>query len=111
VGRFIYGFDDGLASARLIKLLPSRSPYATLTRIPLRLWGIMKAELRTILLYLKRRSGSPRHSAEYNRQRFPHLEVSALQEKAEQLRRITGSPHPVEVRRRHEDIFEVRAKA
>jgi hypothetical protein len=110
VGRFIHGFDNGLASARLIKLLPSRSPYESLTRIPLRLWGIMKAELRTILWYLKQRSGSPRHSVEYNRQRFPHLEVSALQEKAEQLQKLTGSPHPVEVRRLHEDIFEVRAK-
>ena len=108
VGRFIYGFDDGLASARLLTLLPSRSPYASLSRLPLRLSGIIKAELRTINWYLKQRSGSPRHSVEYNRQRFPRLEVSALQEKAEQLRRITGAPHPVEVRRRHEDIFEVR---
>jgi surface carbohydrate biosynthesis protein len=102
VGRFIHRFDNGLASARLIKLLPERSPYASLARIPLRLWGMIKAELRTFSWYRKQRSGSPRHSVEYNRQRFPYLE---------QLRRITGSPHPVEVRRLHEDIFEVRAKA
>jgi surface carbohydrate biosynthesis protein len=110
VGRFIHGFDDGLASARLLKLLPSRSPYASLARLPLRLSGIIWAELRAIDRHRKQRAGSPRHSVEYERQRFPRLEVSALQEQAERLRRIAGAPHPVEVRRRHEDIFEVRAR-
>ncbi|MGB4781534.1 surface carbohydrate biosynthesis protein [Candidatus Methylomirabilis sp.] len=110
VGRFIHGFDNGLASARLIKLLPSHSPYASFARIPLRLSGIIKAELRTINRRRKQRSGSPRHSVEYNRQRFPRLEVSALQEHAERLRKISGAPRPVEVRYRHEDIFEVRAR-
>ena len=107
VGRFIHGFDDGLASARLLKLLPSRSPYASLSRLPLRLSGVIWAELRAIDRHRKQRAGSPRHSVEYERQRFPRLEVSALQEQAERLRRIAGAPHPVEVRRRHEDIFEV----
>ena len=111
VGRFIHGFDDGLASARLIKLLPRQSPYASLARLPLRLCGVVLAEVPTIVRHCKRLSGSPRYSVDYERQRFPRLEVSALQEQAEQLRRITGAPHPVEVRRLHEDIFEVRARA
>jgi hypothetical protein len=108
VGRYIYGFDDGLASARLVKLLPRRSPYTGLIRLPLRLSGVVKAERRALKRRRKQRSGSPRHSVDYERQRFPRLEVSALQERAEQLRRITGALRPVEVRRRHEDIFEVR---
>src|SRR5574337_1024137 len=110
ISHYIHGFDNGLASARLIKLLPSRSPYESLTRFPLRLLGIIKAEARNIERHWKRLSGSPRHSVEYHRQRFPRLEISALQEHAERLRQIAGAQHPVEVRRRHEDVFEIRAR-
>lgn len=108
VGRAIYGFDGELASARLLKLLPHRSPYASLAHLSSRLSGMVSAERRATKKRKKMRAGDPRYSADYRRQRFPHIEVSALQEQAERLRRITGVSRPVEVKRRHEDIFEVR---
>lgn len=106
--RVIYGFDGELASARLLKLLPSRSPYASVSHIPSRLSGIVSAERRARKKQKQLRAGDPRYSTDYMRQRFPHLEVSALQEQAERLRRITGVSRSIEVRRRYEDIFEVR---
>jgi surface carbohydrate biosynthesis protein len=108
VSRFIHGLDDGLAAARLLKLLPRHSPYASLAHLPLRLSGVIRAEWRAIKRRRKQRAGSLRHSVDYERKRFPHLEVSVLQERAEQLRRVTGAPRPVEVRRLYENIFEVR---
>lgn len=106
--RVIYGFDGELASARLLSLLPSRSPYASVSHLPSRLSGIVSAEMRARKKQKQLRGGDPRYSIDYMRQRFPHLEVSALQEQADRLRRITGVSRPVEVRRRHENIFEVR---
>jgi surface carbohydrate biosynthesis protein len=107
--RVIYGFDGELASARLLKLLPSWSPYAGLARLPSRLCGVISAERRARKKQRKLRAGDPRYSADFRRQRFPRLEVSALQEQADRLRRIAGVSRPIEVRRRHEDIFEVRS--
>lgn len=108
VDRAIFGFEGELASARLLTLLPRRSPYASLTRLLSRISGIRAAEKRAGKKREKMRAGDPRYSADYRRQRFPRLEVATLQEQAERLRRITGAPRPVKVRCRYEDIFEVR---
>ncbi|MCZ7627410.1 MAG: hypothetical protein M5R38_18060 [Candidatus Methylomirabilis sp.] len=108
VNRAIYGFDGDLASARLLTLLSGRSPHVGLSRLPSRLSGMIAAERRAIKKRKQMRAGDPRYSADYRRQRFPHLDASTLQEQAERLRRITGVPRRVEVRCRHEDIFEVR---
>jgi hypothetical protein len=107
VDRFIHEADDELAAERVLFLVPGRLPLARWRRLPIRVAGMVHAEVRMLVKRFQRKAGVARYSESFMRQRFPELDVPTMQKKADRMLRITNSERGVRVTQRERDLFEI----
>lgn len=109
VRQFIHNTDDELAATRVLSAVPDWPPQGMGHR-PVRILGILNAEIRSMKKRLKGLTGVARYSDSFMRQRFPHLDLETVQERVDQLQRITNGKRKLHVHRLAEDLFKVSAK-